>query len=317
MNDEVNQTPPEAVTGYTKDNYIRYTNDDVPVNEIGREQLNPAAEEFGRSSPSEDGDGGSSGKKLRFAQADPHMVAATFAVVSIVALGIVLDDSAFSSFFSPILGPISESFNISGDGTPYGVTFDMVLVPTDTDVTYSVNFEDVPDGELLLVVKEGSSTITSTSLDTTVAGTISNLTPGTTYQFSVTQDGSAIGATHSVTTLGTYDGSPIVKLLSAKNYNASERNDSDTGGYFKFQITVIDRNSVCSDFHAELSFTAGGQPYSVESDLVLDTVTEMQKLEILDDWIPDTVTEPISATLTITWNVSGGSSGSLTETVYI
>ncbi len=316
MADEVNPTPPENVDVFAEDNYIRYTNEDVPINEVGSEKENPTAREFGTRAELRDGgdDGGS--RKLRFSEADPHVVAATFAVVSIVALSVVLDGSEFSSFFSPLFGVISESFGISGGESEYAVSFDMVLVPTDTEVTYSVNFKDKPDGDLLLVVKEGSSTITSTSLDTTISGTITNLTPGTNYQFSVTRDGTTVGATQSVTTLGEYDGNPIIKLLSAKNYNATARNENNDGGYFMFQLAVVDKGSVCTDFHAVLSFETDSA-HVVEADLPLGTVTEMQKLEILDSWIPESVTSPISASLIIKWNVSGEPAEGLIETVYI
>ncbi len=315
MADEVNPTPPENVDVFAEDNYIRYTNEDVPVNEVGAEKENPRAKEFGTKAELQD-EGGGDKKKLRFSETDPHVVAATFAVVSIVALTVVLDDTPFSSFFSPLFGVISESFGVSGGDSEYAVSFDMVLVPADTEVAYSVNFKDVPDGDLLLVVKEGSSTITSTSLATAISGTITGLTPGTNYQFSVTCDGATVGATHYVSTLGEYDGSPIVKLLSAKNYNASLRNDSDDGGYFLFQLAVVDRNSVCTDFHAVLKFETDSF-HSVEADLPLGTVTEKQKLEILDSWIPESVTEAISATLIIIWNVSGEPAEGLYETVYI
>ncbi len=317
MVDEVNPTPPDNAGVFAEDNYIRYNNEDIPFNEVGTEKENPSAREFGTAAELQDDADGGDNKKLRFSEADPHVVAATFAVVSIVALTVVLDDTPFGSFFSPLFGVITESFGVSGGDSDYAVSFDMVLVPTDTEVTYSVDFKDTPYGELLLVVKEGSSTITSTSLATTISGTITGLTPGTNYQFSVTRDGSTVGATQSVTTLGEYDGSPIVKLLSAKNYNATERNAADDGGYFMFQLAVIDRNSVCAGFHAALTFETDGATHAVESDLSLSTVTEMQKLEIQDSWIPETVTSAISATLTITWNVSGEPAEGLTETVYI
>ena len=296
-------------------NTFRYTNDDRAYNDYRMPEETRTYQESDGEETYENAD--DSPSKVRFSSDfDAQKIASTFVVVSLVSMAVVLDDSPFGEFFDPILGEISETFGISGGDSPYSILFDLALVPTEHDFSYKLSFEEVPEGDLLMVVKQGSSTIDSTSLDTTLAGTIKNLAPGTTYTVTVLLDGEPIGASQSVTTLGTYDGTPIVKVLSAKNYNATDRDESDPqnpGGYFRFQLAVIDRNNVCSMFGAKLEF--GGNHYTCSFE---GSPTDEQRIFIPDsDIYALSPTGPIEGRLMVSWEVSGGEPGWLEETVYI
>ncbi len=296
-------------------NTFRYTNEDPAFNDRFTQPETRTYQETDGQDLAENAD--DSPSKVRFSNDfDAQKIASTFVVVSIVSMAVVLDDSPFGEFFDPFLGEIRETFGISGGDSPYSILFDLALVPTEHDFSYKLTFETVPEGELLMVVKEGSSTIDSTSLDTTLAGTIKNLAPGTTYTVTVLLDGEQIGAAQSVTTLGTYDGTPIVKVLSAKNYNATDRDENNPdgpGGNFRFQLAVIDRNNVCSMFGAELEFE--GHTYYCTFE---GSPTDEQRIFIPDSVIEDIQpTGPISGILMISWEVSGGEPGWIEETVYI
>ena len=296
-------------------NTFRYTNEDRAYNDYATPPETRTYQETDGQDLADNAD--DSPSKVRFSNDfDAQKIASTFVVVSLVSMAVVLDDSPFGEFFDPFLGEIRETFGISGGDSPYSILFDLALVPTESDFSYKLTFETVPEGDMVMVVKQGSSTIDSTSLDTTLAGTIKNLAPGTTYTVTILLDGEQIGATQSVTTLGTYDGTPIIKVLSAKNYNATDRNEDDPqnkGGYFRFQLAVIDRNNVCSNFGAELE--VGGQVYTC--DFTGDPTAEQRIF--LPDSLYDglTITGPIEGLLIVTWEVAGGSADSLTETVYI
>ncbi len=302
---------------YTNDDAIpevRYTNDDVPYNEYEVVRTNPSAKEFGEDEPPADTSGSTS--NVRFSSDfDVQKIASTFVVVSLVAMAVVLDESPFGEFFDPFMGEIAEAFGVSGVQPGYAIYCEVELVPADTEIHYSVIFEQVPDGKKLLTVREGSEVIQEIPLDTSLSGIIQNLVPGTTYEITVIVDGVVAGSAHTVSTLGTYDGTPIVKLLSAKNYNGTDRNTDDPnnpGGYFKFRLAVIDRGNVCSQFSADLEFE--GQQFVCQ---FAGSPTDEQRIFIPDSAIPAQITAPLSGTLTVTWEVSGGQPGSLSETVYI
>ncbi len=297
---------------YTNDDAlpeIRYTNDDIPVNDYGIPGLNPTAREFGEDEGVRQNETGAS---VRFSSDyDIQKIASTFVVVSLVAMAVVLDDSPFGEFFDPIMGEIAEAFGVTGIDPGYAITCDVELIPTDTDITYYVKFQEVPEGKILLSVWEGSTLVQEVPLDSTMTGTVQNLIPGTTYTVTVYVDGVTAGAPHTVSTLGTYDGTPIVKLLSYQNNNLTDRDPSGDGGYLNFQITVIDRNGICSGFHAELSCTAGSSSMTFSGE-----PTEPQAILVYDSWIPANPTEPVSAELVIYW-MEGGVDRSLNETIYI
>ena len=303
---------------YTNDDplpEIRYTNDDIPYNESEIGRFNPEAPEFGEDRPSAEDEGTA---RVRFSSDyDIQKIASTFVVVTLVAMAVVLDDSPFGEFFDPVMGDIREAFGISGIDPGYSISCEIELIPTDTDITYYVTFSEVPDGTKTLIVKEGSSELQRLSLDSALSGIILNLTPGTTYTVSVDVDGKTAGAPQTVSTLGTYDGSPIVKLLSYKNNNLVNRTPADDGGYLNFQIAVIDRNNVCADFWAVLETTdAGSNPVSSELQSFSGEPTDMQSIVVYDDWFSTSMTEAKSATLTIGWNESG-TGNSFTETISI
>ena len=297
-------------------NTFRYTNEDRAYNDYATPLETRTYQETDGQDLADNAD--DSPSKVRFSNDfDAQKIASTFVVVSIVSMAVVLDDSPFGEFFDPFLGEIRETFGISGGDSPYSILFDLALVPTESDFSYKLTFETVPEGDMVMVVKQGSSTIDSTSLDTTLAGTIKNLAPGTTYTVTVLLDGEQIGATQSVTTLGTYDGTPIIKVLSAKNYNATDRNAADDGGYFKFQLAIIDRNNVCSNFGAELEINDATAPITFTCTFSGEP-TDVQVIEIPDSFYDGrTITGPIEGLLIVSWEVAGGSADSLTETVYI
>ena len=142
---------------------IRYTNDDIPVNEYGIPGLNPAAAEFGEDAPGRES---SSGASVRFSSDyDIQKIASTFVVVSLVAMAVVLDDSPFGEFFDPIMGEIAEAFGVTGIDPGYAITCEVDLIPTDTDITYYVKFQEVPEGKKLLSVWEGSTLVQEIPLD--------------------------------------------------------------------------------------------------------------------------------------------------------
>ena len=149
-----------------------------------------------------------------------------------------------------------------------------------------------------------------------MTGTILNLTPGTTYVVTVYVDGVTAGAPHTVSTLGTYDGTPIVKLLSYQNNNLTDRDPSGDGGYLNFQITVIDRNGICSGFGASLVHESAAAGPDSTTMVFSDPVTDAQAILVKDSWIPANPTGPEKATLIITWD-EGGTSKELVETIYI
>ena len=293
---------------------IRYTNDDIPVNEYGIPGLNPAAAEFGEDAPGRES---SSGASVRFSSDyDIQKIASTFVVVSLVAMAVVLDDSPFGEFFDPIMGEIAEAFGVTGIDPGYAITCEVDLIPTDTDITYYVKFQEVPEGKKLLSVWEGSTLVQEIPLDISMTGTILNLTPGTTYVVTVYVDGVTAGAPHTVSTLGTYDGTPIVKLLSYQNNNLTDRDPSGDGGYLNFQITVIDRNGICSGFGASLVHESAAAGPDSTTMVFSDPVTDAQAILVKDSWIPANPTGPEKATLIITWD-EGGTSKELVETIYI
>lgn len=303
---------------YTNDDPLpdlRYTNDDIPYNEYEVGKFNPQAPEFGEDNPQTEDEGTA---RVRFSSDyDIQKIASTFVVVTLVAMAVVLDDSPFGEFFDPVMGDIREAFGISGIDPGYSISFDLELIPTDTDISYYVTFAEVPDGTKTLIVKEGSEEIQRLSLDSALSGVILNLTPGTTYTVSVDVDGKTAGSPQTVSTLGTYDGSPIVKLLSYKNNNLVNRNAADDGGYLNFQIAVIDRNNVCADFWATLETTdPNGDPVSSELQSFTGAPTDMQAIEVLDIWFDPTMSSAKGAHLTIGWTESG-TGNSFTETIYI
>lgn len=303
------------ITNNTPEYTQRYTNEDIPYNERTNPLETQTYQEFSDESRLSDA---ASPSSVRFSDFDITKVASTFVVVSLVAMAVVLDDSPFGEFFEPVMDAISETFGVSGIDK-YPISCEIILEPTDTEIQYYVSFDQVPDGDMLLTVKEGSSTITSVALDSTLAGTIVNLTPGTTYVFTVTVDGKVSGSPQSVSTLGTYDGHPIVKLLSAKNCNKTDRNATDDGGYFQFQIGVIDRNGVCSGFEAYLSFTPPTATVGPPNPgyVAITDVNAVQKILVPDSWYEGyEITEPLTAELKIVWQVNG-ETDSIIQTVYV
>ena len=301
---------------YTNDDplpVMRYTNEDIPYNEWEVYRGNPSAAEFGDDSPPRRMDDPTS---TRFSSDyDIQKIASTFVVVSLVAMAVVLDDSPFGSFFDPIMGSIAEAFGVSGIDPGYSIYCEVELIPTDSDISYYVTFDTVPEGKLLLKVTQGKDVIQELPLESSLSGTIVNLLPGTTYVVSVLVDGKTAGSAQT-STLGTYDGTPIVKLLSYKNNNKINRNADDDGGYLNFQIAVIDRNSVCSSFGAEITVETAAAGPQTSFMTFTGAPTDMQVILLPDDWFPSDMTEPIQATLVITWD-EGGQSKELSETISI
>ena len=301
---------------YTNDDplpVMRYTNEDIPYNEWEVYRGNPSAAEFGDDSPPRRMDDPTS---TRFSSDyDIQKIASTFVVVSLVAMAVVLDDSPFGSFFDPIMGSIAEAFGVSGIDPGYSIYCEVELIPTDSDISYYVTFDTVPEGKLLLKVTQGKDVIQELPLESSLSGTIVNLLPGTTYVVSVLVDGKTVGSAQT-STLGTYDGTPIVKLLSYQNNNLTDRDPSGDGGYLNFQITVIDRNGICSGFGASLVHESAAAGPDSTTMVFSDPVTDAQAILVKDSWIPANPTGPEKATLIITWD-EGGTSKELVETIYI
>ena len=107
----------------------------------------------------------------------------------------------------------------------------------------------------------------------------------------------------------------ITKIFLYNNNKISRNADND-GGYLHFQIAVIDRNNVCSSFEAEITVETAAAGPQTSSMTFTGASTDMQVILLPDDWVPSDMTEPIQATLVITWE-EGGQSKKLSETISI
>lgn len=276
-----------------KSNDIRYTNDDVPYNEYSVARDNSTATEFGTYSGAGNGEGSS-----RFRNFDATKIASTFAVVAVVAMAVVIDDSPFGEFFNPITGIISEGFGIGDSGYSGDVYLDYVV--TDNEIRYYVSFSEDPGSDAKLYV---SNTFTGRTYDLTVDtdGTIGDLRAGMKYTLDVKVDGKTV-LSKNVTTLSVYDEAPIFVLVYAKCY-------CEVDETFKFKFDVVDRNSVWSGYIAKLVYeTPQGQMVAV-CDFV-EPVTGGQVISTAN--IPEDIRE---AKLVIMCQEKSGDS-EITKTLY-
>lgn len=226
-------------------NDIRYTNDDIPYNEKGVEKENTSAKEFGSTAPESD-DGGSGGFRFR-SDLDITRVAATFTIVAVVAMAVVLDDSPFGEFFEPITGIINEAFDINDEPGYMGeVSFEYLV--TDTEIKYYIEFSQDPGSDVRLKV---TNTFTNRDIDISedTSGAVTGLAAGMKYSVGVYVSGEKV-MSRNITTLTSYDEAPMFALVYAKCY--CEVDDT-----FRFRFDVIDRNGVWSDFSAKLVYDNG------------------------------------------------------------
>ncbi len=212
-------------------------------------------------------------------------VASTFAVVTIVAMAVVLDESPFGSFFDPILGVISESFGITHEEAGYPGDVEISLLVTDDEIDYHIYFTIDPGPNVVMKVTNNfTDRVVPMPGEESWSGSVTGLARGMEYRVTVEVDGKA-AATRTVSTLASYDAAPSFELVYARCYCIEE-------GTFHLMVNVIDRNGVWSDFRAEIIDEEG---FVVEHDFA-GNVNDLQKIPTNGLKMPGTATLVVSCT---------------------